>query len=223
MQSPTRNKTFIWTKVASDPKTIIGVNLWWKSAEHLPWKISLYIIHGWQYTEDASFLETTFFSIPNDPNTAKSNRKFLDLVLTQSWLTLRDPTVYSPPGSSVCKILQARILERVAISYSTGSSPPRIEPTSPASPALAGRFFITEPPGRPPHLIWYQRIWHEFFLPSWHIASTWFPKHSIFSCSSFQDLGHFSLPLLLHPFQPPNLSRLVCPQESVLKPFLCPT
>ena len=32
------------------------------------------------------------------------------------------PTDYSPPGSFVHGILQARILERVAISYSRGSS-----------------------------------------------------------------------------------------------------
>ena len=114
-------------------------------------------------------------------------------VCAQSHLTLCNPVDLNPPGSSLHEILQARILERVAISYSRGTSPPRIKPMSPASPALAGRFFITEPPGRPPHLIWYQRIWHGFFLPSWHIASTWLPKHSIFSCSSFQDLGHFHL------------------------------
>ena len=40
-------------------------------------------------------------------------------------LTLCDPTGYSPPGSSVHGILQARILEWVVISSSGGSSPPR--------------------------------------------------------------------------------------------------
>ena len=38
-----------------------------------------------------------------------------------------------------------RILEWVAMPSSRGSSQPRIEPTSPVSPALAGRFFITAP------------------------------------------------------------------------------
>ena len=37
---------------------------------------------------------------------------------------LCDPVDCSPPGSSVCGILQARILECVAISLSRGSSPP---------------------------------------------------------------------------------------------------
>ena len=39
----------------------------------------------------------------------------------QSCLTLCDPMDWSPPDSSVCGILQARILEWIAISYSRGS------------------------------------------------------------------------------------------------------
>ena len=67
--------------------------------------------------------------------------------VTQLCLTLCNPMDYSPPGSSVHGIFQARI--RVAISFSRGSSRPGIEPTSPASSALAGRFFTTAPPGKP--------------------------------------------------------------------------
>ena len=51
-----------------------------------------------------------------------------------------DPMDCSPPGSSVPGILEARILEWVAISFSRGSSDSGIEPRS---PALAGRFFTT--------------------------------------------------------------------------------
>ena len=43
----------------------------------------------------------------------------------QSCLTLCDPMDCSPPGFSVHEISQARILERVAISSSRGSSQPR--------------------------------------------------------------------------------------------------
>ena len=53
---------------------------------------------------------------------------------------------YSPPGSSVHGIFQARILEWVAFPSSGNISDPGIEPMS---PALAGRFFITEPSGKP--------------------------------------------------------------------------
>ena len=45
-------------------------------------------------------------------------------LVAQSCLTLRNPMDCSPPGSSVHGILQARILEWVAISSSRGSSPP---------------------------------------------------------------------------------------------------
>ena len=45
--------------------------------------------------------------------------------VTQSCPTLCYPVEYSPPGSSVHGIFQARILEWVAISFSRGSSQPR--------------------------------------------------------------------------------------------------
>ena len=51
-----------------------------------------------------------------------------------------------PPGSSVHGILQARVLEWDAISFSRGSSWPR---DGTHVSGLAGRFFITEPPGKP--------------------------------------------------------------------------
>ena len=52
--------------------------------------------------------------------------------------TLCDPMDCSPPGSSVHGILQARILEWVAISFSRGSSQPR-DRTQVS--CIAGRFF----------------------------------------------------------------------------------
>ena len=54
----------------------------------------------------------------------------------QSCLTHCEPTDCSPPGSSVHVILQARLLEWVAMPSSRRSSNPAIEPTSPVSPAL---------------------------------------------------------------------------------------
>ena len=58
----------------------------------------------------------------------------------QSCLTLCNPMDCSPPGPSVHGIIQARILEWVAI-----TSLPKlgIEPMSLMSPALTGRFFTT--------------------------------------------------------------------------------
>ena len=65
-------------------------------------------------------------------------------LIAQSCPTLCNPMDRSPPGSSVHGIFQARILEWVAIFYSRDLLDPGIEPIS---PALAGRFFTTEPPG----------------------------------------------------------------------------
>ena len=67
-------------------------------------------------------------------------------LLAQSCPTLCDSMDCSLPGSSVHGIFQARGLEYVAISSSGDLPHPGIEPES---PALAGRFFTTEPPGKP--------------------------------------------------------------------------
>ena len=72
-------------------------------------------------------------------------------LVTKLCLTLYDPMDCSWTGSSVRGIFQARIQEWVAISFSRRSSQqPGIKP---ASPALTGVFFITEPPGKPPTLL----------------------------------------------------------------------
>ena len=60
--------------------------------------------------------------------------------LSQSYLTLCDPLGCTPPGFSVHGILQARILEWVAMPFSGDIPNPGIEPRS---PALAGRLFTT--------------------------------------------------------------------------------
>ena len=54
-------------------------------------------------------------------------RNALLFLLMRAWLypTLCDPMDCSPPGSSVCGVLQARMLEWVAMPFSRGSSRPR--------------------------------------------------------------------------------------------------
>ena len=69
-------------------------------------------------------------------------------VHAQLCLTAQYPVDCSPPGSSVHEILQARILEWVAIPSSADLPNPEIVSASLASPALAGRFFTTVPPGK---------------------------------------------------------------------------
>ena len=68
--------------------------------------------------------------------------------VAQSCLALCDPMDCSPPGSSVHRILQARVLEWVAISFSRGSSQPRARTQV---SCITGRCFnlcaTREPPG----------------------------------------------------------------------------
>ena len=70
-------------------------------------------------------------------------------LLLQSCPTLCDSMDCSPPGSSVHGILQARVLEWVAISSYRGSSPPRDRICISCGSCITGRFFITQPLGKP--------------------------------------------------------------------------
>ena len=67
-------------------------------------------------------------------------------LVTQSHPTLCSPMDCSLPGSSVHGILQARILEWVAMPSSRGSSRPR---NWTHISCIADRFFTTESPGKP--------------------------------------------------------------------------
>ena len=64
------------------------------------------------------------------------------MLVAQLYLTLCNPKDSSLPGSSVCGISQARILEWVPAPGDLTDL--GIEPWS---PKLAGRFFTAEPPG----------------------------------------------------------------------------
>ena len=63
--------------------------------------------------------------------------------LFQSCLTLCDPKDYSPRDSSLHGILQARILEWVAMPFSRGYSQHRYQTHISCDSSLAGWFFIT--------------------------------------------------------------------------------
>ena len=63
--------------------------------------------------------------------------------LLQSCLSVCNPMDESPLRSSVYEILQARILEWVAISSPRGSSQPEVQSVSFITPELAGKFLIT--------------------------------------------------------------------------------
>ena len=69
-----------------------------------------------------SSLLTTPFPSPNSPQGPTASATCFPSKLLQSCPTLCDPMDYGPPGSSVHGILQARILEWVAMPSSGGSS-----------------------------------------------------------------------------------------------------
>ena len=70
--------------------------------------------------------------------------------LLQSCLTLHDTMDYSPPGYSIHGIFMASILELVAKPCSRGSSWSKDQTHV---SCIAGRFFITEPLGKPMSLL----------------------------------------------------------------------
>ena len=97
--------------------------------------------------------------------------------VAQLCLTLCDPVDCSPPGSSVHGILQARIMDWVAISFSRGSSQPR-DRTHVSS--IAGRHFN----------LWATRgrqVWRQILLIDTHVIKmgvlvTWKIQLSLQKC-----------------------------------------
>ena len=101
--------------------------------------------------------------------------------VAKSCMTLCNPMDCSPPHSSVDAIFQARILERVAISFSRESSWRR---DWTISSALAGGFFTTDPLGKPKfysilntieklklRVTFYHVLEFQLILNNWHISS----------------------------------------------------
>ena len=80
-------------------------------------------------------------------------------IVTQSCLTLVDPTDCSPSGSSVCAIPQARILEWVATPFSRVSSLPR-DRTHVSW--ITGRFFTIWATSKAPECFKGVRIWTRY-------------------------------------------------------------
>ena len=70
----------------------------------------------------------------------------MKVLVAQLCLTLYNPMDCSLPGSSVHAILQARILEWVAIPFSRASSQPGVKPSF---PTLQADTLLSEPPWKP--------------------------------------------------------------------------
>ena len=80
--------------------------------------------------------------------------KWSEALVAPSCPTLCDLTDWSPPGSSICGILQVRILEWAVISFSRGNLPdPEFKPRS---PAIQTDSLLSEATGKP------QNSWVKF-------------------------------------------------------------
>ena len=84
--------------------------------------------------------------------------------------TFCDLIYCSPWGSSVCGISQGRYWSGLPFPPPGNLSHPEIEPASPESPALVGRFFTTEPPGKP--LTWLQGQFLDLYILWKHKTSS---------------------------------------------------
>ena len=94
-------------------------------------------IHGVPVMDTILLFFTSFFVLHSSPSSPPACMQAKSL---QSCPTLCDPMDCNPPGSSVHGILQARILEWVAIPFSRNLPNPGIKAWS---PALADGFFTT--------------------------------------------------------------------------------
>ena len=88
-------------------------------------------------------------TVPSSKNVAHEYNGTLHALHGQSCPTLCDPMDCSSPGSSVRGTTPARIVEWVAISSSWDLPNSGSKPAFPVVPVLAGRFFTTEPSGKP--------------------------------------------------------------------------
>ena len=92
---------------------------------------------------------------------------FMPAKSLQSCPTLCDPMDCSPPGSSVHGILQAGLLEWVAMPSSRGSSWPRDQTRISCGSCTAGVFFTAEPLGK-------LNLWS---IHGYILTLAWWPAH----------------------------------------------
>ena len=92
--------------------------------------------------------------------------------------TLCDCMDCSPQGSFVCGILQARIVEWIAIPTSRGSSPPRKRTRLSCGSCFARRFFTAEPLVKPLYTHTYTQIYASdmcIYISYFYVFSRTFP------------------------------------------------
>ena len=93
------------------------ISIWMEYLFH-PLTFSLCVCLGWKWVSCREHIYGPYFFNSLNHSTSLKVR----VLVTQSYPSLCDPMDCSPPGSSVHGILQARILEWIAIPLSMGSS-----------------------------------------------------------------------------------------------------
>ena len=101
---------------------------------------SLRFVEGNRRTEDWTLVNGDVFLINHFMSGDQQLYKEpICVLVAQLYPTPPDPMDYGPPGSSVHRILQARILEWVAIPFSRDLPDPGIKLAPLVSPALGGK------------------------------------------------------------------------------------
>ena len=99
----------------------------WKGSWWRPWRLGRELIQPSPLHLPSEFI--FYLPLPVSPRSNPQNHPadvvliagiYLKVLVAQCYLTLCDPMDYRPPGSSVHGLLQARIVEWAAISYSRG-------------------------------------------------------------------------------------------------------
>ena len=129
-------------------------------------------VHPWETSSSVTAVARPKYTTPSWGKRIIWLDPYLACSVTQSCLTLCNPVNCSPPGSSVREILQGRILEWAAMSFSGGSSWPRAW-THISCVSCSGKWILYHFYHCPtweasvPCLIWtlYLEAAHEYFDP----------------------------------------------------------
>ena len=110
-------------------------------------------------------------------------RCIVHIMSPQSYLTLCDPMDCSPPGSSVHRILQARILKWVAMHSSRGSSGPRDQTRVLHYLHLQTGSLPLAPPGKTIHLLF------SFKISGWRIEEVKVTQSCLTLCTQSMEFS----------------------------------